>query len=181
MRWFWIDRFEKFDVGRQAIAIKNVTLAEEPLDDYSPGIPHYPFSLMIEGMAQTGGLLLTQMHDFRSRIVLAKITRADFGAIAEPGDQLRYIATLVNIQDDGAICEGEIQLNGESLGTTEITFASLDWSYGDDSFFVSGDLARILPSMRLFDVARTADGGRVEIPPHMIEDEKRLLALGDHK
>lgn len=181
MRWFWIDRFETFDVGRQAIAIKNVTLAEEPLDDYSPGRPYYPHSLMIEGMAQTGGLLLTQMHDFRSRIVLAKITRADFEDFAQPGDQLRYTATLVNIQEDGAICEGKIELNGKPIGTTELTFASLDSSFGNDSFFVPGDLARILRSMRLFEVARTADGEAVDIPPHMLEDEKRLLALGDAK
>ena len=41
MRWFWIDRFETFDVGKQAITVKNVTLSEEPIDDYLPGIPHY--------------------------------------------------------------------------------------------------------------------------------------------
>ncbi len=38
MRWFWIDRFEKFVAGKQAVTIKNVTLAEEPLDDYLPVI-----------------------------------------------------------------------------------------------------------------------------------------------
>ena len=69
MRWFWIDRFEKFQVGKQAVTLKNVTLSEEPIDDYLPGIPHYPHSLMIEGMAQTGGLLISQMQDFTQRVV----------------------------------------------------------------------------------------------------------------
>ncbi len=56
MRWFWIDRFEEFVRGKHAVTVKNVTYGEEPLDDYMPGHPHYPHSLIIEGMAQTGGL-----------------------------------------------------------------------------------------------------------------------------
>ncbi|HBE70477.1 MAG TPA: beta-hydroxyacyl-ACP dehydratase [Planctomycetaceae bacterium] len=177
MRWFWIDRFEEFEVGRHAVALKNVTLAEEPLDDYAPGIPHFPHSLMIEGMAQTGGLLLSQLSEFKARIVLAKVTKAEFDTIAEPGDQLRYRATLVNIQEDGAICEGEISVNGNPLGTVELTFASLDESFGNDSFFVPGDLVRILRSLRLFEVARNEDGSSVAIPEHMLADEQRLMQL----
>ncbi len=177
MRWFWIDRFEKFEVGKVAVTTKNVTLAEEPLDDYHPGFPHYPHSLIIEGMAQTGGLLLTQLQDFRSRVVLAKVSKASFHMMACPGDQLRYTAELVNVQPDGAICDGRVELNNELQAEMELTFAILDESYGTDSFFVPGDLSRILRSLKLFDVARTSDGQPVPIPPHMLEDERRLLAL----
>ena len=55
MRWFWIDRFTEFESGQRAVAIKNVALSEEQLDDHLPGFPVMPNSLIIEGMAQTGG------------------------------------------------------------------------------------------------------------------------------
>ena len=57
MRWIWIDRFVEFESGRRAVAIKNVSLAEEHLHDHFPGYPIMPNSLITEGLAQTGGLL----------------------------------------------------------------------------------------------------------------------------
>ncbi len=181
MRWFWIDRFEKFESGKEAVTIKNVTLAEEPLDDYLPGFPHYPHSLIIEGMAQTGGLLFAQLEDFRSRIVLAKVSKAEFHMLATPGDVLRLTATLVNIQPDGAICSGKVELNGEIQAELELTFAKLDESFGTEPFFVPGDLSKILRSMHLFEVGRTADGQPLKEPQYMLDDERRLLELGESK
>ena len=48
MRWIWIDRFESFTSGDSAVAVKNVTLAEEHLHDHFPGFPVMPEALMIE-------------------------------------------------------------------------------------------------------------------------------------
>lgn len=175
MRWFWIDRFEKFVVGKEAVTLKNVTLAEEPLDDYLPGFPHFPHSLIIEGMAQTGGLLLSQMEEFRSRVVLAKVANAEFHIMAEPGDQLRLTAKLVSIHSDGAICHGTVEVNGQPQAEIDLTFAILDESYGDASFFVPGDLCRILRSLKLFEVGRTEDGEPISIPQHMLDDEQRTI------
>jgi len=78
MRWFWIDRFTEFERGRRAVAIKGVALSEEQFDDYSPGFPLMPASLVIEGMAQTAGLLVGEMEGFAQRVVLAKIGKAIF-------------------------------------------------------------------------------------------------------
>jgi 3-hydroxyacyl-[acyl-carrier-protein] dehydratase len=172
MRWFWIDRFEKFVSGKEATTLKNVTLGEEPLDDYLPGYPHYPHSLMIEGMAQTGGLLIAQIQDFKQRIVLAKISKAHFNDIARPGDQLVLTATLLNLQDDGAIIEGKIDVAGKSLAEMELTFAILDESYGEASFFMPGDLCRILRSLNMFAVGVNQDGTPIKIPQEMLEAER---------
>lgn len=171
MRWFWIDRFEKFVVGKYATTIKNVTLGEEPLDDYLPGYPHYPHSLIIEGMAQTGGLLISQMQEFTQRIVLAKVSKAEFHQVAEPGDQLRLTATLLNLQPDGAIVDGRVELGSKLVAEMELTFAILDESYGEQSFFMPGDLSRILRSLKLFDVGVHEDGTRISIPAHMLKAE----------
>ena len=60
MRWIWIDRFESFQSGKSAVAVKAVTAAEEHLHDLYPGFPVFPASLIIEGMAQTAGILDTR-------------------------------------------------------------------------------------------------------------------------
>jgi 3-hydroxyacyl-[acyl-carrier-protein] dehydratase len=60
MRWFWIDRFDEFVRGRHATAVKNVSLAEEHMHDHFPGAALMPNSLIVEGMAQTAGLLVAE-------------------------------------------------------------------------------------------------------------------------
>lgn len=178
MRWFWIDRFEKLISGREAVTIKNVTLAEEPLDAYHPGFPHYPHSLIIEGMAQTGGLLLSQMEDFLQRVVLAKVSRAEFYQIAQPGDQLRLTARLLNRQSDGAHVEGRVEIDGRLQAELELTFAILDESFGSEPFFIPADLCRILRELRMFDVGVNVDGSPIQIPQHMLDAEIALAAAG---
>ena len=171
MRWFWIDRFEKFVSGKEAVAVKNVTISEESLDDYLPGFPHYSHSLIIEGMAQTGGLLLAQIDDFRPKVVLAKVGKAEFQRLAKPGDQLRLTATLLSRQAEGAIVSGVVTVNGEPMAELQLTFAILDDSFGEESFFVPGDLCRILRSWRVFDVGVNEDGTPIEIPDYLLEAE----------
>jgi len=85
MRWFWIDCFVEFVSGQRASAVKNVTLAEECLAGLSEGYPVLPATLMIEGMAQTAGILVGQARQFRENVILAKIRRARFEEHAGPG------------------------------------------------------------------------------------------------
>src|SRR5476649_1351297 len=106
MRWFWIDRFTEFVSGEHATAIKNVSLAEEHLHDHFPGAPLMPNSLVIEGLAQTGGLLAGEHSHFENRVVLAKVAKAKFHFSAVPGDTLTYRIALDDIHKDGAIVSG---------------------------------------------------------------------------
>src|SRR3990172_11882106 len=102
MRWYWIDRFVEFESGRFAKAVKNVSLAEEHLHDHFFGYPVIPKSLVIEGMAQTGGLLVCEHNRMIEKVVLAKIPRVRFFSEAVPGDTLTYTATIETIHKDGA-------------------------------------------------------------------------------
>ena len=105
MRWFWIDRFIEFHSGKSAKAIKNVSLAEEHLHDHYPGFPVMPGSLMIEGMAQTGGILLGESHGFKHVVILAKIPKVVFHSWACPGDQLVYSAELLDAREEGGMTD----------------------------------------------------------------------------
>ena len=97
MRWFWIDRFIEFESGVQARAIKNVSLAEEHLHDHFPGFPVMPASLMVEGMAQTGGILLGEKNAFEHIVILAKVPKVRFHGWVVPGDTIRYASTSVDV------------------------------------------------------------------------------------
>ncbi len=64
MRWIWIDKFVEFNSRQSAIAQKNVSLAEEHLHDLYPLFPIMPHSLIVEGMAQTAGILVGEARNF---------------------------------------------------------------------------------------------------------------------
>ena len=123
MRWMWIDKFVAFEPGRRAVAVKNVTLAEDHLRDHFPGFPVMPPSLMIEGMAQTAGILVGEARGFRENVILAKISRARFDDYAFPGDQLRYAATIDLLDDRAAVTRGGVEKNGATIGTVDLMFS----------------------------------------------------------
>lgn len=131
MRWFWIDRFNEFVRGKQATAVKNVSLAEEHLHDHFPGAALMPNSLVVEGMAQTAGLLVAEALDFNRRVVLAKVAKAEFHYDAVPGDTLQFRAIILDLKPTGSLAKvssmvvdpaGNEQLQGEA----ELFFAHLE-------------------------------------------------------
>jgi 3-hydroxyacyl-[acyl-carrier-protein] dehydratase len=126
MRWIWIDRFVEFESGRRAVAVKNLTLAEEYFADHFPGYPVMPVSLMIEGMAQTAGILVGEARGFAEKVVLAKIKRAAFDGMAMPGHQLRYEATIESITPEAALISGQVYRNNEPIGQIELMFSHID-------------------------------------------------------
>lgn len=126
MRWIWIDAFVEFESGKRASAIKNVTLAEDYLHDHFPGYPVMPATLMIEGMAQTAGILVGDAKGFAENVILAKIRHAEFTDIARPGDQLRYDAVLESIDERGAVTAGTVQKNGAAMGRVDLMFSHVN-------------------------------------------------------
>ncbi len=173
MRWFWIDRFVEFVRDTRATTIKNISFGEEPIDDYLPGHPHYPHSLIIEGMAQTGGLLVSEAGGFRTKTVLAKVSKAVFHDLVLPGDQIFLTAVVQDRKATGAIVEGIVKVNGEILAEMELSFAFLDERFGATGLFAPEDLLRTLRVFRLFDVAVDQNGNRIHAPEHMLEAERQ--------
>ncbi len=177
MRWFWIDRFESFVHGESACAIKNVSLAEEYLDQLSPGFPLFPSSLVVEGLAQTAGLLAGEVNGFRERVVLAKLSRARFHGLAQPGDTLTYEAVLDDIREDGAIATTRALIDGRVLAEVDLMFAHLDARIAEHDLFFPADFLCMLRILKLYDVGRHADGRPLEIPPHLLAAENQAVAV----
>ena len=126
MRWIWIDAFVEFESGKRASAIKNVTLAEEYLHDHFPGYPVMPAALLIEGMAQTAGILVGEARGFAENVILAKIRQAQFDDFAVPGDQIRFDAVLETIDERAAVTAGSVLKNGKPMGRVDLMFSHVN-------------------------------------------------------
>ena len=122
MRWMWIDRIVEHDQGERLVAIKNTSLAEEHLHDHLEAaddrnaMPLMPGSLIIEGMAQTAGILVGAANDFQEKVILAKISKAQLDYDVLPGMTLRYTATIDRIDSAGAVTKGIIEARTNAPG-----------------------------------------------------------------
>ncbi|MFN4259478.1 MAG: 3-hydroxyacyl-ACP dehydratase FabZ family protein [Gemmataceae bacterium] len=153
MRWIWIDRFVEFNSGRSARAVKNLSLAEEYFADHFPGYPVMPAALMLEGLAQTGGILVGEANDYREKVVLAKIPKARFHREVLAGETVTYAVEISSIRPEGAIVRGQVLAGSADapalVAEAEIFFAHLDQSrskqlFGDQNFVFSGELKHML-------------------------------------
>ena len=135
-----------------------MSLAEEHLHDHFPGAPVMPNSLVIEGLAQTGGLLVAEHGGFDERVVLAKIAKARFHFSATPGDTLAYRATIDDIHKDGAIVSGTSHVGERLQGEVQLFFAHLNEATAGKSLFDPASLLAMLKLLGVFDVGRDAAG-----------------------
>ena len=172
MRWYWFDRFVEFESGRYAVAIKNVTMAEDHVHDPFPGRPLHPNSLILEGLAQVGGILVGEVNRFEERVVLAKISRAQFHDTPRPGDTLTYRAEIDSLGAEGAFILGSSYLQGELQAEVEFFLAFLDDRNETRELFEPADFLRMLRAFRLFEVARDQDGNPIEIPERLLAAEE---------
>src|SRR3981189_936480 len=123
MRWIWIDKFLEFRSGQFARAIKNLTLAEEHLHDHFPGYPVMPATLILEGLAQTGGILVGDVNDFKEKVVLAKVPKEVFHRERLAGEQLIYEAEILHLRPEGAAVGARVLVDGKVTAEVEIFFA----------------------------------------------------------
>jgi 3-hydroxyacyl-[acyl-carrier-protein] dehydratase len=158
MRWFWIDRFVEFESGKRATSVKTVSLAEEQVHDHFNGAPIMPNSLIVEGMALTGGLLAAEKGDWQHRIILAKIAKAKFHLPAVPGDKLTYRATLEDYSQTGAVASITSHLGDELQAELQVFFAHVSEVFAGKSLFKPGQLYEMLRVFCVFDIGKAADG-----------------------
>jgi len=165
MRWFWIDRFTEFVSGSHATAVKCVSLAEEHLHDHFLGYPLMPNALVTEGIAQAGGLLVSEHYGFRELVVLAKLSKARFSGYVRPGESLTYRVRIDWLRTDSAQISATAHRGDRLHGEVQLLFARL----GDDlqqrlgsQLFRPRDLRHWLELVRVFDVGVDAQGRRLQ-------------------
>ena len=148
MRWTWIDRFTAFESRRSATAVKCLSLAEDHFADHFPGFPVMPAPLILEGLAQTGGILVGEANQYRENVVLAKMS-ATFHREALAGEQLTYTTRIVDLNETGARVSGTAHSGPDLVAEADIMFAhvapdQLPPGIPDAKFVFSGELAHLL-------------------------------------
>lgn len=150
MRWMWIDRIVELVPRTRIVTVKNISLAEEHLHDHfapdtahGSALPLMPGSLIIEGMAQSAGILVGQAGGFKQKVVLAKVNNARLDRDAAPGSTLRYTATLERYDGGGASTKGLVEMiehqaggsvETSAIGTIDLLFSHLDQNLAGAEF-----------------------------------------------
>lgn len=135
MRWLWIDRILTLEPGVRLTACKAISLSEPHLHEHFPAggldgaLPVFPAALIIEGMAQAGGLLVGHARGFRDDVVLAKVRRVELDFDVLPGATIHFEARLTAIDDAGASVDGVVRVHDPAwpaprdLGAIGLMFA----------------------------------------------------------
>jgi 3-hydroxyacyl-[acyl-carrier-protein] dehydratase len=126
MRWIWIDKFIEFTPRTSASTVKNVTLAEEHLHDLYPDFPIVPHSLIVEGFAQTAGILVGEARNFAEKVILAKVSKASFHRLVRPGDTIQFHATIDQLTEQGASTSGRVTCGDDLVAEIEMMFSHID-------------------------------------------------------
>jgi 3-hydroxyacyl-[acyl-carrier-protein] dehydratase len=123
-----VDRVIEHEPGKRAVAIKNVTFNEPQFQGHFPGRPLMPGVLIVEAMAQVGGLIVTQMPDLpKGLFVFAGIDGVRFRRPVVPGDQLVISCELLSLkrQRFGKV-KAEARVDGELVCAGELMFSLVD-------------------------------------------------------
>jgi len=116
-----VDRILSLEENR-VVGIKNVTINEPFFNGHFPGHPIMPAVLIIEAMAQCGGVLLLNTVDrAKDKLVyFMGIDNAKFRKPVRPGDQLRFELTLLRLKSRICKMEGKAYVDGDLVAEAEL-------------------------------------------------------------
>jgi 3-hydroxyacyl-[acyl-carrier-protein] dehydratase len=118
-----IDRVTAYEPGQRAEAIKNVTINEPFFQGHFPTQPIMPGVLIVEAMAQLGGVLLMQRTPLGDKLaLLTGIDRVRFRRQVVPGDQLLLTAEILKIHGNMGKVKVSAQVNQEAVSEGELMF-----------------------------------------------------------
>ena len=90
-----VDRVVELEPGKRAVALKQVSANEPQFTGHFPGRPIMPGVLMVEALAQTAGIAVMTLDEYRGKIALfAGIDDCRFRRLVVPGDTLRLEVTV---------------------------------------------------------------------------------------
>jgi UDP-3-O-[3-hydroxymyristoyl] N-acetylglucosamine deacetylase/3-hydroxyacyl-[acyl-carrier-protein] dehydratase len=123
-----VDRIVHTEPGKRIVGIKNVTMNEPFFPGHFPGHPVMPGVLIVEAMAQTGGMLLMgQVDDPESKVVyFMSIDGVKFRKPVVPGDQLRFELEMLKFRGKTCRMRGVAYVDGQPVTEAEMMAAIVD-------------------------------------------------------
>lgn len=122
-----VDRIIELDPKKRAVGIKNVTINESFFQGHYPGSPVMPGVLIVEAMAQVGGLAMLSDEDVKGKVpYFAGIDKVRFRRPIIPGDQVRIVTEIVKSRRNMVKCEAKAYVEEDLAAEAELMFAAVD-------------------------------------------------------
>ncbi len=137
-----VDRILEMEIGKRIVGIKNVTITEPFFQGHFPGHPIMPGVLILEAMAQVGGLLLMRTLNVRGEkkvLYFTGIDRARFRRPVRPGDQLRLEVEFLHLRGRNCRMRGVATVGGARAAEADMSCMVTD--LGEETGPVDSPLA----------------------------------------
>ena len=126
-----VDRVLEFEAHQRVLAVKNVSFNEPYFQGHFPGLPVMPGVLVVEALAQAGGVLTQLSHQVDADgasvagrvFYLVKVDNAKFSRMVVPGDRLELDVTLKRMIRNMAQFVGIARVDGQQVACAEILCA----------------------------------------------------------
>ncbi len=128
-----VDRVIDIKAGESITAYKNVSISENVFQGHFPGHPIYPGVMIIEGLAQAGGILAFKSMDEEEQeessekvVYFMSIDKCKFRAPVKPGDRLEYKVTVIKQKGAIWVLKGEASVDGKLATEAELKAMIVD-------------------------------------------------------
>lgn len=127
-----VDRVNTLDKGDNIVAFKNVSISEPVFEGHFPGHPIYPGVMILEGLAQAGGLLAFQSMDLSKEEVKEKVVyfmsidKAKFRKPVRPGDRLEYRVSVIKRKGAIWMLDGKAYVDDQLVSEAELKAMVVD-------------------------------------------------------
>ena len=127
-----VDRVTELVKGETILSYKNVSISEPVFQGHFPGHPIYPGVMILEGMAQAGGILAFKSMDLTPEdtankvVYFMSIDKAKFRAPVKPGDKLEYKITVLKNKGSIWVLKGEAFVDGKLTSEAELKAMIVD-------------------------------------------------------
>jgi len=127
-----IDRVTEMNEGKNIVGYKNVSISEPVFEGHFPGHPIYPGVMILEGMAQAGGILALKSSGLTDEEIKAKviyfmsIDGAKFRVPVKPGDKLEYRIEVLKLRKTLIVLGGKAYVDDKLVAEAELKAMVVD-------------------------------------------------------